>query len=235
MHLLDPTLQPDCLQALVEGLHRHSQGELIFLPGAYILHTHTDQGDSYKFVSPQALRSAFVHEPIDSGWLHPQVCRWGIGSKGEWFVWIQPAGIQEITLEIGSSLQVLKIPLPTLIMLLHGQDHYIWASQNKRFDPSAEAFRCPLPNVYDPGQICWGGNQPLKATSTTVERLWQLFIGSPFSNHLTQNRSRRHKKDVLEMLLFLSGKRTYPVKDLVPLRTDIDALLQRTLAGDRRY
>jgi len=55
-------------------------------------------GRNEKFVSHASVREAFSGIPIDSGWLRPEIVRWGDGRKGEWAVAFIPPGVHELEL-----------------------------------------------------------------------------------------------------------------------------------------
>jgi hypothetical protein len=87
-----PIISSDSIRAILADPPRQSstiQAELLFLDGYYIFHRRDKDlptADIYKCVSPTALRTAFSFEPIDTGWMQPDIVRYGTGSRGTYLV-----------------------------------------------------------------------------------------------------------------------------------------------------
>jgi hypothetical protein len=214
---------------------------LIFRAGQYHVKMQDQNGSVYeKIVSPAAVREAFTNEVIDSGWLPQEVRRYGICRFGEWFLAFLPPARYEIPLESdeeGAERGVVKIiaPLPGLIFFGCLTKYFVWAVKTEAFDPKAEVYHAPLPNVgmdspkEPPGLICYGYHQPLKCRAATFMKAWQLFMETPFNNHTADGKSRKFPEDVRLMLRELAaqvegavgidhaGSIVYPVDDLLPL------------------
>lgn len=198
------------------------KAELLILDGTYILHCREKHTEHYKCLSPSALRIAFSHEPIDSGWIGEGVVRWGTRAEGEWAVkFIPPAR----TLLDCDELGQIEIPLPGMVFVGSGHTYWLWAVKTKVFDPNAQLFHAPLPNVYTPsGRVCWGNNQPSAVSARSINQAWNLFISSPFNSHLCNGKSKHHTNNVRIQLLALHQKPkncTYPLTDLVPVDTKV--------------
>lgn len=205
------------------------QAELLFIEGGtYIFHYQSGEGSKYKCLSPATLRAAFANTPIDSGWINPElgIVRWGTGSAGEWTIKFVPPQKYEINLLESKHL----IPLPGMVFLGLKFDYWVWAIKGSKFDPEAEAFHVPLPNVYlhsyQPcGRICWGDNKPPLASPNTITKAWELFISSPFNGHLSDGKSRTQPSDVRLQLEKAVKRSSYPVKDLISTNQTIAKLV----------
>ncbi|MEG4876879.1 hypothetical protein [Microcoleus sp. CZ3-B4] len=205
------------------------QAELLFIEGGtYIFHYQSGDGSKYKCLSPATLRAAFANTPIDSGWINPEsgILRWGTGSAGEWTIKFVPPQKHEINLLESKHL----IPLPAMVFLGLKSDYWVWAIKGSKFDPEAEAFHVPLPNVYlhsyqSCGRICWGDNKPPVAAPNTITKAWELFISSPFNGHLSDGKSRAQPSDVRGKLEKAVKRSSYPVKDLIATKQTIAKLV----------
>ena len=205
------------------------QAELLFIEGGtYIFHYQSGDSSKYKCLSPATLRAAFANTPIDSGWINPEsgIVRWGTGSAGEWTIKFVPPQKHEINLLESKHL----VALPALVFLGLKSDYWVWAIKGSKFDPEADAFHVPLPNVYlhsyQPcGRICWGDNKPPVASPNTIKKAWELFISSPFNKHLSDGKSRAQPSDVRLQLEKAVKRSSYPVKDLVSTNQTIAKLV----------
>ncbi|MDB9322364.1 hypothetical protein PN483_10535 [Nodularia spumigena CS-591/04] len=213
----------EILRAILTDPPRKSpaiSAELLFLDGIYILHHRYQENPDahvYKFISPAALRTAFSHEPIDTGWMEPGIVRWGTGSTDTYLVKFIPPAIYTINCE---QLGDLTVTLPAMVFAGKKFKYWVWAIKDKEFTPQAPAFHVPLPNIYSSGQVCWGVNEPPAANSVSINQAWKLFISSVFTNHFTINKSHKYRKDVRQQLLKLHKRyrrSTYPVSDLMPI------------------
>lgn len=205
------------------------QAELLFIEGGtYIFHYQSGDSSKYKCLSPATLRAAFANTPIDSGWINPEsgIVRWGTGSAGEWTIKFVPPQKHEINLLESKHL----IPLPAMVFLGLKSDYWVWAIKGSKFDPEAEAFHVPLPNVYlhsyqSCGRICWGDNKPPVASPNNITKAWELFISSPFNGHLSDGKSRAQPSDVRGQLEKAVKRSSYPVKDLIATKQTIVKLV----------
>ena len=205
------------------------QAELLFIEGGtYIFHYQSGDSSKYKCLSPATLRAAFANTPIDSGWINPEsgIVRWGTGSAGEWTIKFVPPQKHEINLLESKHL----VPLPAMLFLGLKSDYWVWAIKGSKFDPEAEAFHVPLPNVYlhsyqSCGRICWGDNKPPVASPNTITKAWELFISSPFNGHLSDGKSRAQPSDVRGQLEKAVKRSSYPVKDLISTKQTIAKLV----------
>ncbi len=202
----------------MQAAHRlalEEEAALLFTGGQYLFRWREGQALHSKFVSPAAVRSAFSAEPIDSGWMPPGVRRWGNGPNGPWAVLFAPPARQTLSfvklMPGREDVAEMVIPLPGLVFVCAGASCYTWAIK-KEFSPEAIVYHAPLPNVDESGRICFGAN-PLPGGD--ISRAWQLFLDSPFNDHLINGKSLREPGDVRKLLVTLPGRKRYPVGDLV--------------------
>lgn len=231
-----PTIDAQVVEGLLGATAtRHI---LYLLDGQYLYQSQSEDGSiRYKFLSAQAVRLAFSHEPVDSGWLDPGIFRWGYSQAGQWAVLFIPPAIHTLWLPNNSmvsngdapdqieepqsneGLLAVQVPLPALIFVGAAQRYYLWAVKARAFNPQLALYHAPLPNVYGDGGICWGSNQVVSVTTQTLRDTWKLFISSPFNVHLAQSKSKRYSTNILDQLSRLGAnqRKTYPARDLLPL------------------
>lgn len=216
---------------------------LEFCEGQYrFVMTNAEGGLVERFVSDAAVREAFAGIPVDSGWFNndassPVVCRWGDGRAGQWAVLYVPPGVHELEITndgSGRAFEARKYftPLPALAFFGMGTNYYAFAMKTTRLDPYQELYRCPLPNVYQNGEVCWGLLKPPRATGRTIFDAWSLFIRSTFNNHMAGAKSKRSREDVRAVLLEAArgpGVAHYPVGDLVRQVEDGGMTLDRAV------
>lgn len=194
------------------------KAELLFLDGAYVLHSREGNSSRYKYLSSATLRNAFSGVAIDSGWLDPSVIRWCSKPSGDWAVkFLAPALYKLDCNELG----ILTVPLPAMVFAGRGTKYWVWALKTQKFNPDARLFNAPLPNVYQRnGDICWGSNRPPACNPQSINTAWNMFIASPFSNHLADGKSQCYDQDIRVQLLALHTKKAkkYPVSDLKALQ-----------------
>jgi hypothetical protein len=207
--LLERRVDPEAMTTPEQSAE--SNPALEIRDGQYLWKSKTKGGGyTEEFRSDAAVREAFSGIPIDTGWFNlqltcPGVVRWRDGRIGQSVIAFIPPSIH--TLEVtndGSgepyALAHLSVPLPGMVICGHGHKYWIWAVKTERLDPYQEIFRCPLPNVYQDGAVCWGLLKPEKATANTILNAWELFINSTFNNHFANGRSKKYGDDVRLML-----------------------------------
>ena len=218
---------------------KHILWKVVCTPGQYVWHFFDQEVKRRRFkgVSESLLRQAFGSESIDSGWLPPQVCRWGTRPDGDWVVSFRPSQCYDLRI-VGLGEHVserMMVRLPGLIFCGIGQAYYIWATKGRTFSPTAPIFQAPLPNVYGDGRVCFGENTPPVVTAragATIEEAWHLFISSPFNADLSNSKSRAQPDDVRYQLIQASQhkRHSYPLSDLVAYRTNSRALITASMA-----
>jgi hypothetical protein len=204
--------------------------EILITDGQYFFH-HRDErgGEQFLPVSPATLFRAFSSEIVDSGFLPSGVCRWGVGSKGDWLLKVVPPGVSSLTISLSAEETAqVDVPLPPMLFAGVGSKFYLWAVRHgppsPNFSDDSGLYHAPLPNVNPDGAVCYGANTPPTicwSEPETIERGWRLFIGSPFNRDLSGGKSRRHPDNVLHQLQALASakrsRRAYPLGDLRPI------------------
>lgn len=173
---------------------------------------------TYKFLSPEAVTTAFNNKPIDSGWLSSNTVRWGYDRQGEWVVQFYPPGRYSLILNnLGVETVTISVPMPAFVFFGHDNDYWLWAVLEKKIDPGCQLYHAPLPNVMPSGAICFGENSPPTSSPQGIIEAWQLFWNSPFNDHVVGNKSKSHPADVREHLCLLHERQSkrYPTRDLV--------------------
>ncbi len=216
---------------------------LILIDGQYIVRVPDSHGNIIeKFVSPKHVRQAFTQEPIDSGWLSPNVVRWGMSGHGDWVVMFIPPQVHKLPF-IGEdpdnpkNIIEYSIPLPALIFIGNGSQYSVWAVKTKTFDPSSLVYRAPLPNSNIYGEICFGPTKPPRANGHSVTEAWRVFSNTAFSNHTVDGKCKSQSKDVRVLLRELSRTEQldFPLNELVPLidekHVTVDALALKLFSG----
>ncbi len=201
------------------------KGELLFLPGQLLLHWMEKGVHHYKLVSSNSVKAAFSHEPIDSGWLKTGIVRWGIGKSGNWVVKFVPPSRHTLSFQDSNSL---SIPLPGLVFLGYGFQYYIFCISESSFNPEAEVFTAPLPNVYPDGRICFGSTVPPACTPEEIDSAWKMFITSNFNSHLGSGKSKAYPDDIKAKLSQIVTKKLkhYPIKDLNQYRSNLEQVIE---------
>jgi hypothetical protein len=203
---------------------------ILKMGGQYVLYSCQGSEVRVKPISDEALRGAFVGEPVDSGWLAEGVKRWGSGPSGTFIVKYVPPGIQTIyiTLDGERDPASCRLPLPGLVFagvnssptIAQGgggaTSYYVWALCEK-FGPAAKLYHAPFPNVYPDGRVCFGDVHVPEVSWKTIDRSWSLFLESRFTFSMVAGKSVRHSEDVRKMLLACRDLSLYPTEDLLPL------------------
>jgi hypothetical protein len=196
-----------------------AKAALLFLDGQYAYQEMTEQGETFKFLSPTAVRTAFMNEPIDSGWLPQATVRHGFSARGIWTMNFYPSRDYNIRIREGEKTHSIELNLPSALFAGTGDSYYILAAKENTFDPYMPLFAYPLPNVNHAGLICFGSNKHGEATPAETDHLFGLFMGTIFNNHHVDKKSLReeYKTNIIPLLLKLAEKRSsYPHDDLIP-------------------
>jgi hypothetical protein len=213
---------------LVPVQNAHVNPSIEFRDGQFLWKMQTEGGAVIEqFRSHAQVREAFSGLPVDSGWLAPEIVRWGDGRHGEWAVAHIPPGCHELEITNDGSgephaFERITCPLPGMIMFGISNQYYVFAHKNSRLDAYQEIKRCPLPNVDQSGLVCWGHLSPPRATAKTIIDAWKIFITSTFNNHYASGKSKKHRDDVRLMLKEVAGTgEDYPARDDLVRQVDV--------------
>ena len=120
----------------------------------------------------------------------------------------------------------LRVPLPSAIFAMFGDNCYLFAKKEDSFAPTQTLFHFPLPNINSNGLICFGTyDKPASVTDT-----FNLFHQSSFNHHHVNEKSRKFPTDVRRLLSQLDGKKKFPLTDLISLDKTADEIFARYLA-----
>lgn len=217
-----------------------ARGALFFFDGQALYAEFAGGAINSKFVSTEGARSAFFYESSDSGWMPPQIKRHGQTTKGYWAVQHFPP--QKYVLELGHPHDSaereptkLTVTLPSLVFFGYRNDYYVWAAEGDSFNPYANIFHIPVPNVYGAGRICFGGNTEPEVTGPNLDAGWDLFLRSPYNCAHAVRRSQRFPGHICVALYEHVAEHgeevVYPVSDLLPYYMTVDDALNKILNG----
>lgn len=220
---------------------------LEILSGQFLFRAKTPNGAIHeKLISAASVREAFTGVNVDSGWLSPEVRRWGTGKSGDWAVLFIPPGTQTLELmpdKPDGQVEKITVALPGLVMFGISVKYFLYAMKTPELQPYETIYRAPLPNVEPDGAICFGTHKPPRCTATSIKQAWQIFIQSPFNNHRCDGKSKAQPEDVrivLQSMGFLASGQAvspeavqfshkYPVEDLVRQAKDTGATLDQMI------
>ncbi|HAA30558.1 MAG TPA: hypothetical protein DCE56_26325 [Cyanobacteria bacterium UBA8553] len=220
MNLPQASLAPHCLiNSLTSSANQQVLCSLYILEGQYLLRYWENDQIITKFISSEAVRNAFSSLPVDSGFLPKGIVRIGSHKKGTWIVkFIPPSINNQITIENSPHNQVLSIPLPSLVLMGVHSQYYLWAIKSKQFDLNALVYNAPFPNINpSTGLICFGSNPVPTAVAIAIETVWNLFLNSPFNGDSVSRKSRTYPQDIRQQLVAITGKKHYPLRELVAI------------------
>lgn len=213
-----------------------AEAGLFFFEGQYQFVTRHDRRDQVRYLGPQAVRSAFMSERVDSGWIRPEIVRTGQTAKGPFAVAFIAAARREITVAPpGGEPFVLAVPVPPIVACGSPAGLHLFAVRENAFDPGARVHFAPFPNLYADSRVCWGANRTPPVDHARIVAAVDLFFSSAFNYNEAARRSLAFPANVVEQLRRLArGRaRTYPVDDLVAVapKTTVRALVDRLAAG----
>lgn len=129
----------------------------------------------------------------------------------------------------------VRVPLPGLLLIRTvkgGQpDYRLFAVKERPADLKAQLFHAPLPNVYGNGGICWGSvARPVgdALESTTLAKDWNYLLGTRFSDHGVNGKSKTNRDDIRKKLIALEkrGVKRYPLSDLIEAGLKLESELR---------
>lgn len=213
---------------------------ILYFVGGQLLFEHKDAKGAVirKCISPLSARQAFTLERIDSGWMAPNIIRYGDNHNGPWFLQRHAPTPYSLTLDSplklaneADGLKQLCVPLPGFMFLGIKRTYYIWAYGEWQAEQTP-LYQAPLPNVHPDGHICFGKSRPPMVNGQTIERAWDLFWNSPFNHDLTRGKSKRFPKNILALLATLhqpslNTTARFPIDELREARITVGDLLRQ--------
>ena len=198
------TVPPDAMAALY------------FLPGQYLFETFGEDRLALKALSSVQVTRAFRDIQTDTGWIDRRVLRYREAADGNAILSYLPAGVRNITVVFpGSRVEMLSIPLPTLVLLGKGRDYYLWAAPSSKVSRNSRLAVAPLPNIGG-GKICFGKNEVPETHPSTISDVWKLIFDAPFNgDHATGRcQTANDVRDLLEKLAADNIKK-FPTPQLI--------------------
>lgn len=212
---------PDIDESIIaSSINEHSpcvKATVYCLDGQYAIRYREGDKTTVKFISTSAVRTAFAAIPVDSNYLLSGTVRWGQSGMGTWIAIHQAKSLRNPIVQNNNRLVRLCVPLPAFVFFGCGQRYWIAATRDRHFSPTDRAYHMPLPNVYPNGQICFGESRPPICEASTIRQAIDLFFESIFTSHSVEGKSISHPDDIRVALAALNGKKTYRVRDLVPM------------------
>ncbi|MFL6284460.1 MAG: hypothetical protein ACJ74Q_15050 [Pyrinomonadaceae bacterium] len=195
-----------------------AQAAIVIVPGQYYAQYLDGAAEHIKPISPATAHAILRNEDIDTGWLSPGVVRCAETMKGMMALSYRPPSHAKILLDgRRGKTDELTVPLPGLVMIGLETKYYLWALNTPNFDPGAQLFNTPLPNINSDASICFGANKLPRASGQSMSKVWDLFWASPFSDHSVQGKSLANLNDIRPAIRSLASSRAteYPSADLV--------------------
>ena len=132
-----------------------------------------------------------------------------------------------------------RVPLPGLVLirLTVSGDHpryTLFAVKDRPTSLDTPLFMPPFTNIYPDGGVCWGSVSKVSEAALVGSDLsedWRLFLGSTFTAHSVQGKSRSESQDIRRKLATLDARkaRVYPKRDLVPYQARLGEVLHKLM------
>jgi E2/UBC family protein D len=147
---------------------------------------------------------------------------------------------QKTGLYLDGSETAMRVILPGLLLIrVTAEDknpkYQVYAVKQRPTSLDTPLFHAPLPNVFSHGGICWG-SVPLASEAAlagaALAEDWAVLLGSRFNDHGVSGKSKKHPRDIREMLIALEQRkaRVYPKSDLLPVNKTLGQVIQSELA-----
>lgn len=209
---------------------------LYFLPGQYLFANFQEAATAIKALSTAQVARAFQDVQTDTGWLSRRVLRYREAPEGNAILSYEPASVRNILVVSGNGrTEELNIPLPTLILLGKGRDHYLWATASSNISPKTKLAVAPLPNIGS-GKICFGRNDVPETHPSTLNAVWKLIFETPFNHDHADNRCNSEPNDIRVLLrkIAVDKSRKFPKSELITSTSTVEDAWE-TLVEGRRY
>lgn len=200
-----------------------AEAALYFLPGQYLFETFGENQHGLKALSSEQVTRAFRDLQTDTGWIDRRVLRYREATDGNAILSYLPAGLRTITVAFpGDRLEILPLPLPTLILLGKGKDYYLWAASSSKVTRNTRLAVAPLPNIGS-GKICFGKNEVPDTHPSTLQDVWKLIFDAPFNGDHSAGRCRT-EDDVRDLLAKLVADKVkkFPSTQLITSSSTIE-------------
>jgi PRTRC genetic system protein B len=180
-------------------------------------------------VAPEGVAQALAGLPLMTGLLPPDCLGWGtVGGEAFFVQYLAPRAVA-LPVEVGAVTTTYHLQTPPLVWAGRGADYRLWAlsGPGRPMHPEVPLCRAPFPNSYEHGGICWGSaERPPAAAADTLGRALGCFLGSKFSMHVDNQKSRRYPASIVALWRELSPETPYPLDDLVSTSATLGWLLR---------
>lgn len=197
--------------------------------GHYLLKYRSGEEYRTKYVKHGDVAAAFTGSEADTDWIDSGIVRLGSNKEGDWFVFYAPKQIRDIPFVIDGMAQVLRVPIPAMIMYALGGKISVYALKSKSFSPDSKLFLAPFPNTGDFGGVCWGSTPLPKITHTNARTIFDMFLSSTFNEHHDTGRIKGFEGSCLPYWKRLADRKakTFPLRSLVPASYTVKGYLGR--------
>ncbi|MBU2009494.1 MAG: prokaryotic E2 ligase family D protein [Chloroflexi bacterium] len=190
-----------------------------------LLHRFQDGETTTRPVSAVDVARAFSSElRLASGVLPEGALWWGMGPEGAEVALWRPPRVWKVALvlEAFKPPRRFELPMPGLIFVCSlGRPPRVYAAKKRPASPGTPLCHAPLYNVFQDGRTCAGTHK----YPNRVEEAPESFMVSFFTRDAHhRGRSRKYPEDLLALWEELDGKRSYPIRDLVPCGIVQDAM-----------
>lgn len=200
-----------------------AEAALYFLPGQYLFETFGENQHGLKALSSEQVTRAFRDLQTDTGWIDRRVLRYREATDGNAILSYLPAGLRTITVAFpGDRIEILPLPLPTLILLGKGKDYYLWAASSSKVTRNTRLAVAPLPNIGS-GKICFGKNEVPDTHPSTLQDVWKLIFDAPFNGDHSTGRCQT-EDDVRDLLAKLAADKVkkFPSTQLITSSSTVE-------------
>jgi hypothetical protein len=185
-----------------------------------LLHRFGRNGTETKLVSAADIARAFTQEiRLHSGVLPEAALWWTLGPEGEEVaLWRRPQ-VWRVALVVQpfQPPRRLALPMPGLVFVCSvGKPPRVYAAKRRPASAGSPLMHAPLFNLFSDGRSCAGTHRYGEDISRQPEEFFMAYFTREGHD---RGRSRRHPDDLLALWEELDGRRSYPIRDLVPLGT----------------
>lgn len=229
----------DGSQTIATALQTSPILTLSFYPFGVILRRQTEEGGITEYpVDPAQIATLLAAKTtFDTGLLNPHTLV--VRAEGAKRLVAEYRPPQKTAIFVDGSDALFRVPLPGLVLIRFtvGGDnpHYaLFAVKDRPTSLDTPLFVPPLTNIYPDGGVCWGNVSKVSETALAGSDLsedWGLFLGSTFTAHSVQGKSRSEPQDIRKKLAALDARkaRVYPKRDLVPYKARFGEVLHKLM------
>lgn len=200
-----------------------AEAALYFLPGQYLFETFGENQHGLKALSSEQVTRAFRDLQTDTGWIDRRVLRYREATDGNAILSYLPAGLRTITVAFPRDrIEILPLPLPTLILLGKGKDYYLWAASSSKVTRNTRLAVAPLPNIGS-GKMCFGKNEVPDTHPSKLQDVWKLIFDAPFNGDHSTGRCQT-EDDVRDLLAKLAADKVkkFPSTQLITSSSTVE-------------